>query len=433
MKFPFLAVCLTVCAAFHAIPTATQAATELVYTGSVMQIERGREVPTKSFQLVAVVENHTGFVIEEDGAGGWPWPSRFGKISDKQSASLLHIHDGTRYPVSLPDPVFAFPERLKAGEAWQSDGKSFQVESTKKVQGRICRQVRVTAERGLSRTMWIDESNHQLVSAEQRFFMGRGDQFKLKMQLETQKQLDDDMSLKTDNALSALLKLQASLERSPDEKRPELTAQQASTANAQLRILEKLATETAFGDLVVDIRRDVKSQLKRQADIDGLGKNLVGKAAPGFALTDLKGQAIAAEQFTGKTVVLHFWNYNGEKLEEPYGQIGYLDFLANRHRESGVKVFGVAVDSRVFKKEERSAAVRSIRKMRDFMNLSYDLTLDDGTLLDRFGDPRAVGAKLPLWVVIAADGKVAHYHAGFHTVAPRSGLKALDDVVSGLK
>ena len=71
--------------------------------------------------------------------------------------------------------------------------------------------------------------------------------------------------------------------------------------------------------------------------------------------------------------------------------------------------------------------------MVDFMNLSYDVTIDDGTLLNRFGDPRAVGAKLPLWVVIAPDGKVVHYYAGFHTFERRRGLKALDDVVSGLK
>jgi len=409
------------------------AATELTYTGTVIQVQRGREVPTKSFRLVSVVANRTSFVVEEDGAGGWPWPARFGQVSDKQVIRLLHEHDGSRYPIPLPDPVFASPDRLKAGESWQASGKSYQVEGTKKINGRSCRQVRVTADRGLVRTIWVDESNHQVVSAEQRFFMGRGDQFKLKMQLDSQKQLSDDESLLTDNTLTALLKLQSSMERSPDEQRPELTAKQTAIVNAQLAALEKLSAETSFADLVVAMRRDVKSQLKRQMEVAGLGKNLVGKAAPSFSLTALTGKEIPATNYKGKPVVLHFWTYNGEKLEEPYGQVGYLDFLSNRRKESGVKVYGVAVDSRIVKNDERRAAIRSIRKMRDFMNLSYDLAIDDGTLLDRFGDPRAVGAKLPLWVVIAPDGKVAHYHAGFHTVEQRSGLKALDEVVSKLK
>jgi peroxiredoxin len=292
--------------------------------------------------------------------------------------------------------------------------------------------VRVTADRGLVRTMLVDESNHQVVSVEQKFFMGRGDQFKLKMQLDSQKQLSDDESLMTANTLTALLKLQMALGRSPDEQRPELTLKQVNMVNAQLAALERLSTETSFADLVAAIRRDVKSQLKRQTDVANLGKNLVGKVAPPFALTALTGQEIPAKQYRGKPVILHFWTYNGEKLEEPYGQVGYLDFLSNRYRESGVKVYGVAVDSRIVKNKERPATIRSIRKLQDFMNLSYDLTIDDGTLLDRFGDPRAVGAKLPLWVVIAPDGRVAHYHAGFHTVERQTGLKALDDVVSNL-
>jgi len=421
---------------FAALLTASQAlfaATELTYSGTVIQVERGREVPTKSFRLVAVVSNRTSFVIEEDGAGGWPWPNRYGQVSKKQDIRLLHEHDGSRYPIPLPDPVFASPERLKAGASWQAGGKSFQVENTKTINGRSCRQLRITADRGLVRTMMVDESNHQVVSVEQRFFMGRGDQFNLKMELDSQKQLSDDESLMTDNTLTALLKLQSTLERSPDEQRPELTAKQVGMVNAQLSALEKLSAETSFADLVVAIRRDVKSQLKRQTDVASLGKNLVGKSAPSFALTALSGKVIPAKQYKGKPVILHFWTYNGEKLEEPYGQVGYLDFLSNRRKESGVKVYGVAVDSRIVKNEGRPAAIRSIRKLRDFMNLSYDLTIDDGTLLDRFGDPRAVGAKLPLWVVISPDGKVAHYHAGFHTVERRTGLKALDDVVSGLK
>ena len=59
----------------------------------------------------------------------------------------------------------------------------------------------------------------------------------------------------------------------------------------------------------------------------------------------------------------------------------------------------------------------------------YDIATDDGSTLAEFGDPRALGAPLPLWIVIGHDGKVAHYHTGFYDIKPDEGLKQLDDAV----
>ena len=47
----------------------------------------------------------------------------------------------------------------------------------------------------------------------------------------------------------------------------------------------------------------------------------------------------------------------------------------------------------------------------------------------KFGDPRKLGAKLPLWVVIDPDGKIAHYHVGFYAIKPDEGLRPLDEAV----
>ncbi len=63
------------------------------------------------------------------------------------------------------------------------------------------------------------------------------------------------------------------------------------------------------------------------------------------------------------------------------------------------------------------------------MNLSYPLAIDAGELVAKFGDPRRVGAKLPLWVVIGADGNVAHYSIGFYDINPDEGLRPLDKAV----
>ena len=64
------------------------------------------------------------------------------------------------------------------------------------------------------------------------------------------------------------------------------------------------------------------------------------------------------------------------------------------------------------------------------MNLTYSIVGDSNGFISRVGDPRKAGAKLPLFVVLDADGKIVHYHAGYYEVDRVLGLKALDDVVA---
>jgi hypothetical protein len=92
-------------------------------------------------------------------------------------------------------------------------------------------------------------------------------------------------------------------------------------------------------------------------------------------------------------------------------------------------VIGVAVDSRLTDPAQKTAAVRSIRKLQQFMNLSYELLLDDGSALADLGDPRKLNAKLPLWVVVGADGAISHYKTGLYDMQPDEGLKQLDEAV----
>jgi hypothetical protein len=103
--------------------------------------------------------------------------------------------------------------------------------------------------------------------------------------------------------------------------------------------------------------------------------------------------------------------------------------LYSRRRKLGVQVYGIAVDPRFATKNQLSQAQRSVAKLKSFMNLGYPLASDYGDLIGEFGDPRRVGAKLPLWVVIDANGKVAHYSAGFYKINPDEGLRELDDIV----
>jgi hypothetical protein len=92
-------------------------------------------------------------------------------------------------------------------------------------------------------------------------------------------------------------------------------------------------------------------------------------------------------------------------------------------------VIGVNVDERYTNPQQVGVANRSMKSLLEFMKIGYDMATDDGTILAEFGDPRALGAPLPLWVVIGHDGKVTHHHTGFYDIKPDEGLKPLDDAV----
>ena len=94
-----------------------------------------------------------------------------------------------------------------------------------------------------------------------------------------------------------------------------------------------------------------------------------------------------------------------------------------------MQVYGIAVDARLAEQRSAPAALKSIQKLKSFMNLDYGIAVDDGKLLAKFGDPPTHGAKLPLWVVIGPDGKVAHFHAGSYKINPDEGLRELDDLL----
>jgi len=173
----------------------------------------------------------------------------------------------------------------------------------------------------------------------------------------------------------------------------------------------------------------VKRQSRRGVSVDDLARRFLGKPAPPFQLTTIDRRKIDSKKLAGKVVVLHFWSYSGDQLEEPYGQVGYLDFVYGKRRRLGVEVIGVAVNSQLATKGKSRRALRSIKKLHEFMRLAYPVTTDSGKLLAAYGDPRRLDAKLPLWVVIAADGRVVHYQVGYYSIKPDEGLKQLDAIL----
>ncbi len=444
---PPAATALLLCCSLSAPPLSMEGTTEVRYSGAVAQlVPGGQRTPVKQFDLLCLIESRAAdawsvvFLTNEDG-GGMPWTERFGLRTyaagaagvEGRTARLLHAHAGRQNPIDVPLPLFPQRARLTEDAAWDEDGLHYDVARSRQVGEYDCWQVDVTGQAARNQTLNVHKVSGLIVSGSRRLVMGQGDLFELTFQLESVKRLPPEAAARLRNTAETLLKLQSTLDRKPEEIKPHLNARQLAAAREALTALTADAEGTPFQRLVGVIGRDVQAQQQRAKSVDDLVQKFVGQAAPDYRLTRLDGTPADAAARTGKVVVLHFWNYQDEPLEEPYGQVGYLDFLLNRHQQAGVVVYGVASDARLRDPASANAAKRSIRKLKDFMNLGYDVTLDPtGEALQAFGDPTQFDADLPLWVVIGRDGKVAHYRTGYYAINRDKGLEELDAVVSRL-
>ena len=415
--------------------------TELQYTGTLIpsKAPAGEE---KAFAIIALVvpseagPSHLVWNLEERGAGGWTWPERFGALTPDAANSpkaqpirLMHTHDGLPHPIGVRSPLFEFQDKLAADASWTDGRLEYRVARKRKVKDRDCWQVEVASNLGRAQTLLIDAASGVLVSADQRVFMGRGDEFQLKLELQSQKTLSAADLGKAQAAFESLRQLQASLGRTGEQKTVELTAPQLKSAQEMFAKIEPQAEGTMWAKISGIIGRDLQQQARRLEGAAGLARKFIGQPAPKSLFKRPDGTTIPAADIQGKVVVLHFWEYRNENLMEPYGQVGYLDFLNGKRKKLGVKVIGVNVDPRLADKADTASAIRSMKKLMEFMNLAYDVAIDDGTLLAQYGDPRTLGSPLPLWVVIGHDGKIAHYHIGFYNITPDEGLKLLDEAV----
>jgi len=119
-----------------------------------------------------------------------------------------------------------------------------------------------------------------------------------------------------------------------------------------------------------------------------LSTKYLGHIVEPFAAHGIGKEGLTDADLLGHVTVLHFWEYRDEPLKEPYGQVAYLDHLYHQRKDAGLKIYGFAVDSRLGDEKTRTAAERSVKRIKAFMNLSYPVLLDSGALLKQFGDPR---------------------------------------------
>ena len=422
---------------------------QFTFRGSVAEASRDRGQPAqpgKSFDLILWVaeSDDSGtqlyWLVDERGQGAWPWVERFGRlVLDKNGKpigpsgpALLYDYGTGKNVIPILAPFVVSELPLAKGVEWQYDGFDHAVDGNKQIDDRDTWQVTVRNGFGLKRTMWIDKDSPLVVSLSERVFMDKGTEYQLDMKLVGVETMSADAFLAIKSGAGALLGLREKLKRPARSQSEEFTPEQRAVLAEHLPKLKNDLKSGPIARLVQTASRELEVQSGRADALAQLSSKHVSKAVEKFSTLSLSGDAITEAELKDVITVLHFWEYREEPLKEPYGQVGYLEFLYNRHKDEGLKVYGVAVDGRLQAEGTRRAAAAGVRKLKSFMNLTYPILLDEGTLIKQFGDPRLLGASLPLFVVVGRDGKVAHYHVGFYPVDREAGLKQLDAVVARL-
>jgi peroxiredoxin len=442
---PSLISTLFTIAAVAAAPT-----TELAYNGTLSKLDRsGDRLQVKQFDVRFLVtaedDNRSSivFLTTEDGGAAVAWPERFGRITTRFEppqiaggpVQVLYRHDERPHLLSLPGPLFEHRAQLADGAEWSTDSVRYRVVGSQLIDERPHWDVEVASTgRGGTSLLLVDPDSGRIRSGSRRLSMGQGESFELAWRLESVRELTPEEADRAAAAAEGLLALQAALGREEAGADPALSPDQLKAAEDAIVALQQQAADTPFARLTTVIARDIQAQHDRAQSVAELSQKFVGQPAPDFALVGLDGQPIPPAARQGKTLVLHFWEYQDEPLEEPYGQIGYLDFLLNRHSADKLAVFGVAVDRRLRDPATAPQAARAARRLKSFMNLGYDIAADrDGKVLKAFGDPTRFDAPLPLWVVIAPDGKVVHYRTGYYEIDRDRGLAEIDAIVTELE
>lgn len=421
---------------------------QLHYRGTVAQVRRDRDeqAAEKSFDLTWTVAEADAdgvdflWIVDERGAGGFGWSDRCGRITQQvegatvgaSGPAVLFDYGTGKHAVALAPPRFALPDELKAGEKWDREGLEHELLRTTTVDGRRCWEVQISNNFGKQRTVWVEPESQLVVRYEARVFMNQGTEYRLAVELTSLAALDGDDLKSLATAVQRIVHLKDKLKLAARTTSDKLNAAQLQTLERELPAVKQAAGHGATARIVAAAEREFTLQSERTSALDRLIAEQTGKVVEPFEAKGAGDATFSADQLRDHVTVLHFWEYRDTPLVEPYGQVGYLEFLFGRRKEQGLQVVGVAVDGRFQQPATAGTAAASVRRLRNFMNLTYPVVYDGGALVKQFGDPRGVGAELPLFVVVGKDGRTAHYKVGHYDVDREAGLKQLDTVVQEL-
>ncbi len=461
MKFPYprqtslCCVVVLLLATFVLLPTADgqEKGLQLTYEGTMIA-DQGDPVATrKDFDLTLTVVSGSGkdaviyWVVNEEGNTTLPWPYQLGRIDWKADPEAPHVlggdraelsqpafayeHEETAYAVSIVVPYLQVAGTLKEGQTWQQGPLRYQVGGLEKFRNQPVRQLIAFNAFGVKRTLYLQPETKHLVGLTETVFLGMGKEHELSLQLKKQQQLSSEALKKSVLAFDQLLVLRDELTREARGTVLTWNEDQLKVLREGLEEATASVTDTPLAAIAVRARQDARDQKGRSGGVAQLESRSMGKALSKTGFQALRGSDFSDEQLREGVVVLHFWEYQDKPLREPYGQVGYLDFLYRKYSSKGLRVFGVVADAKLEDEALRQRTIQSARKFVSFMNVSYPMLVDSESYLRKvLGDPRAAGARLPLFLVLDKQGKVVHYHVGFYEVDRDRGLQKLDVEVS---
>ena len=433
------------------VDPAVKPGVEFRYQGTVAKVERDRsaQAATKSFDLAVWVAaddaEGTDFLwlLDERGQGAFGWTDRFGKwsqtadgaASDIAGPALLYDYGKGKHVVPLAPPRFPVAAqadaKVAAGTKWTRDGREHEVLRAESVDGRAAWLIEVRNQFGVQKRVWVDQATEVVLQEEDRVFMDQGTEYRVALRLGDVEMLTPEEAAARRSSFAALEGLRNKLKRTPRAADAKLTPAQLKLLAAELPAAKKAVSAEA-ARLLDAAERDLKQQSGRTTALDAVVRAQLGREVGRFEVDGLDGEKLKSDDLRGAITVLHFWDYRDEPLKEPYGQVGYLEFLYDKRKADGVNVVGVAVDTRFQQPAAAKQAITGVRKFKNFMNLTYPIVFDSGELIREFGDPRLQGGELPLFVVVGPSGKISHYKIGTYVVDREAGLKQLDAAIAKL-
>ena len=417
-----------------------QPGTLLTYRGNFVAEKGAPAVTEKKFTLSMLIAaagegRAIYWALEEQGRGGRSWIGRFGRyeagkpIDSNAGPTLLYQRPEGTSVISLLPPFLWRQEELGEGVRWQEDKFTHEVVGSAKTAGLDTWQVDVRNAYGLKRQIFAAKDTPMVIGLFENVFIGQGEKHELRYELAAVSQLVSAQAEATQAAFAGFIKLREQLGIEPSSRDIKWTDERLVALREQLPAIAKGVSNGPLVKIAQDALRDSKTQKNRAGAVAVMRERLMGNVSPHPELSELTGQKLDWKSIDKKVTVLHFWEYRDTPLEEPYGQIAYLDFLYRNKPSDDVQVIGIASNQRLLQPDTRRRALLSAKKLKSFMNLSYRIVADTDGAIESFGDPRITGAKLPLFVVIGRDGKVIHHHVGTYEVNRDRGLEELDNIV----